>query len=61
MKLVQLNEALSGFIDCDKGPAIKLMGKQLTAKGSNWLLNYSAELKSANLGWGIFLFQKSNV
>ena len=59
--LVQHYEALSGFIDRNKDHAIKLMGKQFTAQVSNWLLTYAAELNSGNLGWGVFLFQKSNV
>ncbi len=59
--LVQHYEELSGFIDRNKNDAVKLMGKQLTTKFSNWLLNYTSELKSTNLGWGILLFQKSNV
>ena len=59
--LVQHYEALTGFVDRNKDDAVKLMGEKLTTRFNNWLEAHATELNSGKLGWGMFLFQKSNV
>lgn len=58
--LIQHYEALASFMDEHKKEATKLLGKQLSSKFNEWLVSYAEQLKTDDLGWGIFLFQKSN-
>lgn len=59
--LIRHYEALSGFMDDHQGEATTMLGKSLLGKFNKWLMTYTAQLKSDDLGWGVFLFQKSNV
>ena len=55
--LAQHYKSLSQFVDNEKGRADKILIKQLLGKFNNWLQT----CYSTGLGWGMFLFQKSNV